>query len=78
MGILALAAILIIGLAESVEYAAYETLLQQSVPENMIGRAVGTMDSAFLMMMLVGTAISGVRRHGRFPGGARARLRVKR
>jgi MFS family permease len=48
------------GLAETVEYAAYETLLQQAVPENAIGRATGTMDSLFFAVMLIGTAVSGI------------------
>jgi MFS family permease len=57
---LALAVVFVIGLAETVEFTAYETLLQQAVPENMIGRAAGTIDSVFLGMMLIGTAISGL------------------
>jgi hypothetical protein len=51
---------LLIGLAETVEFAAYETLLQQAVPESVIGRASGTMDSFFFNMMLVGNVLSGV------------------
>jgi hypothetical protein len=43
-----------------VETAAQETLLQQSVPENMIGRASGTLDSFLFNMMVVGNVISGV------------------
>jgi MFS family permease len=52
--------LLIIGLKETVETAAQETLLQQSVPENMIGRASGTLDSFLFNMMVVGNVISGV------------------
>src|SRR5205085_3486117 len=44
---------------ETVEYAAYETLLQQAVPSRSIGVATGTMDTLFFTMMLIGTAISG-------------------
>jgi MFS family permease len=55
----ALAFVLVIGLAETVEYAAYETLLQQAVPESMIGRASGTMNSFLFNMMLIGNVISG-------------------
>lgn len=52
--------LLVVGLAETVETAAQQTLLQQSVPENMIGRASGTLDSFLFNMMIVGNVISGV------------------
>lgn len=56
----ALAAILVIGLAETVEYAAYETLLQQSIPEDMLGSVSGALDSFLFDMMLAGNLLSGV------------------
>lgn len=56
----ALAAMAFIGLFETVEYAAYETLLQQAVPERMIGQASGTMSSIFINMMLIGNLLSGI------------------
>lgn len=52
--------LLLVGLAETVETAVQETLLQQSVPETMIGRASGTLDSFLFNMMIVGNVISGV------------------
>jgi MFS family permease len=55
----ALGLILIVGLAETLEFAAFETLLQQAVPENMIGQASGSMESLFSNMMLIGTILSG-------------------
>lgn len=55
----ALAFVLVIGLSETVRYAAFETLLQQGVPESMIGRASGTMNSFLFNMMLIGNVISG-------------------
>src|SRR5205085_2652854 len=59
IAVLALIFLLIVGLAETVEYAAYETLLQQAVPENMIGRAAGTMNSYLVNMVLIGNVASG-------------------
>jgi len=56
----ALLAMGVIGLTETVEYAAYETLLQQSIPEDMIGAASGALDSFLFDMMLIGNVISGV------------------
>lgn len=56
----ALAAILVVGLAETVEYAAYETLLQQSIPEEMLGAASGALDSFLFDMMLAGNLLSGI------------------
>jgi MFS family permease len=56
----ALACMLGLGVAETVEYAAYQTLLQQAVPQTMIGRAAGTMGSFFLALMLVGNVASGL------------------
>lgn len=56
----ALACILLVGLAETVEFAAYETLLQQAVPEDAIGRASGLVDSVLFNMVFIGTAISGL------------------
>lgn len=56
----ALLFMLIFGASTSVEYAAFETLIQQAVPESMIGQAVGTMEALFFNMMLVGNLISGV------------------
>lgn len=55
----AVVCISLIGLAETVEFAAYETLLQQAVPPESIGRASGTMDSLLFNMVFIGTAISG-------------------
>lgn len=55
----ALLFLLLVGLAETVEYAAFETLLQQAVPENMIGRAAGTLNSYLFNMMLIGNVLSG-------------------
>jgi MFS family permease len=52
--------ILVIGVVETVETAVQQTLLQQSVPENMIGRASGTLDSFLVNMMLVGNVVSGI------------------
>lgn len=56
----ALVFIALFGATTSVEYAAFETLIQQAVPESMIGHAVGTMESLYFNMMLVGNLISGV------------------
>ncbi|HEY8684585.1 MAG TPA: MFS transporter [Chloroflexota bacterium] len=50
---------LVVGLAETLEFVAFETLLQQAVPESMIGQASGSMDSLFVNMMLIGTVLSG-------------------
>lgn len=55
----ALAFALVLGLAQTVEYAAFETLLQQSVPGNMIGRASGSINSFLFNMVLVGNVASG-------------------
>ena len=60
VAVVALGAVLGIGLAETMEYASYRTLLQQAVPENAIARASGTMDSLLFNMMLLGTAVSGL------------------
>jgi MFS family permease len=60
VAVAALLFILLVGLAETLEYAAYETLLQQAVPENAIGRASGTMDSFLFNSMLIGNLISGL------------------
>jgi MFS family permease len=56
----AIACLIVLGLAETLEYTAYETLLQQSVPENMIGRAAGSMDTLFFNLMLIGNLLSGL------------------
>jgi hypothetical protein len=48
-----------VGLFETVEYAAYETLLQQAVPASMIGRAAGTMESYLFNMVLIGNLLGG-------------------
>ena len=56
----ALIAFLVVGLVETVETAVQETLLQQSVPETMIGRASGTLDSFLFNMMIVGNVVSGL------------------
>lgn len=56
----ALLALAAFGLATTLEYAAFETLLQQSVPAAVLGQTVGTMDSLFFNMMLVGNALSGL------------------
>jgi CRP-like cAMP-binding protein len=56
----AIACLIVLGLAETLEYTAYETLLQQSVPENMIGRAAGSMDTLFFNVMLFGNLVSGL------------------
>ncbi|HEX8919798.1 MAG TPA: MFS transporter [Chloroflexota bacterium] len=55
----ALTIIGLIGLAEVLQYAAQETLLQQSVPDSILGRVSGTMDAYFFNMVLVGNAVSG-------------------
>ncbi|PZS03784.1 MAG: hypothetical protein DLM70_08565, partial [Chloroflexi bacterium] len=47
------------GMAEAVEYAAYGTLLQQAIPQNLIGRVAGTIESFFFAMMLIGNLASG-------------------
>jgi MFS family permease len=60
VAIAALLSIAVIGIAETTEYAAYETLLQQAVPENMIGQASGTMESLFFNVMLIGNVVSGL------------------
>jgi MFS family permease len=52
--------IAVMGAAERVEYAAYQTLLQQAVPETMIGQAAGAMESLFYNMMLIGNLVSGL------------------
>jgi len=56
----ALLSILVMGIAETTEYAAYQTLLQQAVPETMIGQASGTMESLFFNVMLIGNVVSGL------------------
>jgi hypothetical protein len=60
VAVAAIICLAILGLAETLEYAAYETLLQQAVPGNMIGRAAGSIDSMFLNLMLAGNLISGI------------------
>lgn len=50
----------VIGLKETVETAAQDTLVQQSVPETMIGRAIGAMDSLLTSAMVLGNVLSGV------------------
>jgi MFS family permease len=60
LAVVAIACLIVLGLAETLEYTAYETLLQGSVPENMIGRAAGSMDTLFFNLMLVGNLLSGV------------------
>jgi hypothetical protein len=55
----ALLCIIAMGAAETVKFAAYETLVQQAVPESMIGQASGSLDSLFFNMMLVGNVASG-------------------
>lgn len=60
VAVAAIACLIVLGLAETLEYTAYETLLQQSVPENMIGRAAGTMDTLFFNLVLVGNLVSGL------------------
>lgn len=59
IAVAALILLAVVGLAETVEFAAYETLLQQAVPGNMVGRASGTMESFLFDMMLGGNLISG-------------------
>ncbi|HEX6508188.1 MAG TPA: MFS transporter [Chloroflexota bacterium] len=59
VAVAALFFIFVVGLAETLEYAAYETLLQQAVPETMIGQASGSMESLFSNMMIAGTVLSG-------------------
>jgi MFS family permease len=58
--VVAVACLIVLGLAETLEYTAYETLLQGSVPENMIGRAAGSMDTLFFNLMLAGNLLSGL------------------
>lgn len=60
VAVAALALIALVGVAETVEFATYQTLVQQSVPANMIGRTSGMIDSFFFNMMLVGNVVSGV------------------
>jgi MFS family permease len=60
VAVVALLCCALIGVAETMQYAAYETLLQQVVPEDAIGRATGTMDSLFFAMILIGNAASGI------------------
>ncbi|MGH2442920.1 MAG: MFS transporter [Chloroflexota bacterium] len=60
VAVVALIGVAVIGAAENMEYAAYETLLQQGVPDRDIGRASGIMDSFLFNMVFIGTAISGV------------------
>lgn len=55
----ALVILALFGMAESVEFTAFLTLLQQSVPNNMIGQAYGTTKSLFTNMTLIGTVASG-------------------
>ncbi len=55
----ALVTILVVGLAETVEYAAYETLLQQSIPDELLGSVSGALDSFLFDMMLAGNLLSG-------------------
>jgi len=56
----ALAAGAVLGVAGTVEYSAYETLVQQSVPQGMVGRVTGTIESGYYNLMLVGNITSGL------------------
>ncbi|MGH2447524.1 MAG: MFS transporter [Chloroflexota bacterium] len=56
----ALIAIAVVGVAETVEYAAYETMLQRSVPDYLLGRASGLLDSFLYDMTLFGNLLSGL------------------
>lgn len=58
--ILALTFVLLLGLFEAIEYAAYETLVQQAVPEHLIAHAFGTLGSFLTTVMLLGNLASGV------------------
>jgi MFS family permease len=60
VAVVSLACSAVLGIAATVQYAAYDTLLQQSVPEDAIGRATGTMDSLFFAMSLIGNAVAGI------------------
>jgi MFS family permease len=60
VAVFALVCMAVLGLAETVEYAAFQTLLQQGVPEEVLGRAAGTMGSLFFNLMLIGNVASGV------------------
>jgi MFS family permease len=55
----ALVLLVISAMGESVESAVEETLIQQAVPETMIGRAAGTLDSFGYNLMIVGNVLSG-------------------
>lgn len=55
----ALACVLLVGLFEQIEYAAYETLIQQAVPERLIAHAFGTLDSVLTTVVLLGNISSG-------------------
>jgi MFS family permease len=60
VAVVALACCAAFGIVETVQYAAYDTLLQQAVPEDAIGRATGTMDALFFAVVLIGNAASGL------------------
>lgn len=60
VAVAAIVCLVIVGLAETLEYAAYETLIQQAVPETMIGRVAGSIDTIFVNLMLAGNVLSGI------------------
>jgi CRP-like cAMP-binding protein len=52
--------LLLLGIAEMLEYAAFGTILQQSVPESLIGQVAGTVYPLMTVMTLLGNGLSGV------------------
>jgi MFS family permease len=56
----ALVAIALLGAAETVEFAVLDTLVQQGIPERLIGAAMGTIMSLCMVLMLTGNVVSGV------------------
>lgn len=56
----ALVLLLVLGIAEMLEYAAFGTILQQSVPESLIGQVAGSVYPLMTVMTLLGTGLSGV------------------
>jgi len=58
--VIAIGAVAVLGAAETVELAAMDTLVQQGIPERLIGPAMGTIMSVCMSFMLFGNVVSGV------------------
>ena len=58
--VVALIAMAVLGAAETVEFAVVDTLVQQGIPERLIGAAMGSVMSISMILMLSGNVLSGV------------------